>query len=68
MGKCSYCDENCGFGRAVHKECKFEHYESSIKRLDSGVGLTATYLGENLFLKEIIDTHVEVLESNFMKQ
>ena len=41
MGDCFYCKEDCGWGRSVHKECKIEHYESGIKRLDSGIGQTA---------------------------
>ena len=71
MGDCSYCKEDCGFGRSVHKECKIDHYESSINRMDSGVGLTSTVnlegsvLNKNLFLTEIIDSDMEVLQSNF---
>jgi hypothetical protein len=42
MGDCSYCEKKAGWAKSVHKECKIEHYESSSKRLDSGVGLKAS--------------------------
>ena len=71
MGDCSYCKKGCGFGRSVHEECKIDHYESSIKRMDSGVGLTSTMyleqwgMANNLLLTEIMDSDLEVLQSNF---
>jgi hypothetical protein len=71
MGDCFYCKEDCGWGRSVHKECKIKHYESGIKRLDSGIGLTASVgvmgWGPNLELTELMGPDMEVLESNFLK-
>ena len=71
MGDCSYCKKRCGFGRSVHEECKIDHYESSIKRMDSGVGLLATATldnstaSKNFAMTDLAAPDLEFLESKF---
>ena len=73
MGDCSYCEKKAGWAKSVHKECKIEHYESSFKRLDSGVGLKASAgevtstARENFVMTDLMGPDLEVLEANFPK-